>query len=453
MKENIMSANTETCANNDKSYCDYNEFRRLKYFHGMLLDEKDFRAEQQYHTGKRRFLNRMLHGSGVVCGLELDGEKGKSWIKITPGLAFDCSGNEIWVEKDLQIDLASLLPPKDKGKAKGECRPEDEKDGLRTYYIGICYQEKPTTPVSVYLPSGGCEERSCENSQWKEGYCVQLVDCCPEKLNPGVLVEWCKCKGSTPPKGKYKDLCGKCNKPPEPADPKQPGQTVENEAYCRCLVVENFCESSVPCPECGSCDESCFVILGQIKIDKDKVVLEKLCMNECRRYVLTGRMVQQILVRMLSGASGLFNMRLGDKKEKLPENLEEFIYNPFKALCWWLPFKLQGGQFEWLNCEETKQVADDPKAIMAAVMNVNATSAAVRLQLDNLEKESQSLKERIQKLGIDKTDVSEAPGKAKVTEAEPAKAEVADTEPLDKSKVVESEPPADKQSPKQQKKG
>src|SRR5688572_23700344 len=106
MKEKIMSAKTETCANKDKSACDYNEFRRLRYFHGMLLDEKDFREEQQYHAGKRRLLNRMLHGSGVVCGLGLKGKKDTRWIEISSGLALDCSGNEIWVPKKKQIDLA-----------------------------------------------------------------------------------------------------------------------------------------------------------------------------------------------------------------------------------------------------------------------------------------------------------------------------------------------------------
>src|SRR6478672_10022031 len=155
-----MSANSQTCADKDKSVCDYNEFRRLRYFHGMLLDEKDFQAEQLYHSGKRRFLNRMLHGSGVVCGLELGGKKEGRWIEITSGFALDCSGNEIWVPKNQNIDLASLLP-KGKGKPGAECVDDEHPDQPKTYYIGIRYDEKPTNPVSVYLPSGNCEERTC----------------------------------------------------------------------------------------------------------------------------------------------------------------------------------------------------------------------------------------------------------------------------------------------------
>ena len=459
-----MSANTETCASKDKSECGYNEFRRLRYFHGMLLDEKDFRAEQQYHTGKRRFLNRMLHGSGVVCGLDLKGEKGKRWIQITSGLALDCSGNEIWVEDDLRIDLASLLPPKDKRTTKGECRPEDENDGLRTYYIGIAYEEKPTNPVSVYLPSGGCEEKTCENSQWKEGFCVQLVECCTDKLKPGVLAQYCNCKGSTFSDENFKDPCGKCGKNPKEIEGlKEDEKTVANENWCRCMVFENFCESSVPCSECCSCDKPCFVILGQIKVDKEKYLLEKLCMNECRRYVLTGRTVQQVLIRLLSGASGLFDMKVGDRKEPLPKNLEEYIYNPIKALCWWLPFKVQGGQFEWTNCATTQpQRSIDTETLLADVKKLTARTEAVELQLEVVKKERQGLLEVIKQLEIPKAEVGATIGKPAVTEtlaekpavadsATEAKPAVTEKAPEEKPKVAESEQPADKQSPKPKK--
>jgi hypothetical protein len=383
MKEKTMSANTEKCADKDKSVCDYNEFRRLRYFHGMLLDDKDFQAEQQYHAGKRRFLNRMLHGSGVVCGLELRGEKGKRWIEVTSGLALDCSGNEIWVQKNLRIDLASLLPPKTDGKGKGECQPEDEDDGLLTYYIGIRYEEKPTNPVSVYLPSGGCEERSCENSRWKEGYCVEIVECCYAIEKPGLLEALCQCEsGGSGYSGDYQDLCGECGEDPnKTGNPlaygkQDPNQTKE---WCQCMVVEEFCERSVPCSECCSCDQPCHVILGQIKIDPENCVLETLCMNECRRYVLTGRLVQQVLLRIVSGSEDRLEIKVGSDTFKLGENKKfaEYIYNPIKALCWWLSYKLKGADFQWLDCDRKRpQDTLDHDVLLAEVRKVAAKQEA-----------------------------------------------------------------------------
>src|SRR6267142_1985567 len=336
-----MSANTEKCSSKDKSYCEYNEFRRLRYFHGMLLDDNDFRAEQQYHAGKRRFLNRMLHGSGVVCGLELNGEKDTRWITITSGLALDCSGDEIWVEGEQKIDLATLLPPTKKSN-EGACT-ETVEDKPKPLCIGIRYYENPTAPVSVYLPSGGCEERTCENSRWKEGYCVEIVDCCVEKDGTGLIKAWCECGDkSYPDDGKFKDLCGKCGTPSGQTQSSATGNAVK--PTCKCMTMEEFCEQSVPCGECCSCDKPCFVILGQITVDENGL-LQTLCMNECRRYVLTGPLVQNLLSRVLSGAQAYFKMNVKGEKINLPDGLEEYIYNPIKALCWWLPNALEGGKF------------------------------------------------------------------------------------------------------------
>jgi hypothetical protein len=340
-----MIANKEKCADKDKSVCDYNEYRRLRYFHGMLLDDKDFKAEQDYHTRKRRFLNRMLHGWGVVCGLELKGKKGERSIEVTSGFALDCSGNEIWVPHGKAIDLASLLPAKDKGNREGECI-EEEPGKPNTYYIGVRYEEKPSDPVSVYMPSGSCEERTCENSRFKEGYCIELVTCSENTdpdTYPGLIKGLCGC---TPDfeKPEEKDL-------PACSDYSASGP----KELCQQLIMEQFCEQSVPCPECCSCEKPCFVVLGKIEVNKD-CRLESICLNNCRRYVLTFRLLQHMLQAIFAGAlgeNGYFKMQdQNNNKISLPDDANEWVYNPIKALCWWLPYKFAGGEFSWLGCDK-----------------------------------------------------------------------------------------------------
>ena len=171
-----------------KSVCDNNDFRRPRYFHGMLLDDKDFLAEQAYHSGKRRLLNRTLHGSGVVCGLELHAQLGCKAIELTPGLALDPCGNEIWVRERVAIDLAKLVPPNPPSTEKKDC-VESTNDSNKPiiYFLGIRYEEKGTDPESVYLPGADCEERTCEYSRYKEGFCIEIVPCCPPKTEPGLL--------------------------------------------------------------------------------------------------------------------------------------------------------------------------------------------------------------------------------------------------------------------------
>ena len=408
-----MSANTETCANSDKSECGYNEFRRLRYFHGMLLDEKDFREEQQYHANKRRLLNRMLHGSGVVCGLDLKGRKGKKSIQVTPGLALDCSGNEIWVPKDLKIDLTSLLPPKNNPKGPLDCKPVDQDGNKKTYYIGIRYDERPTNPVSVYLPSGDCEERTCENSRWKEGYCVEIVECCFETEKPGLLTTLCECDGNRSlDKETYSDPCGKCGKDPsETNDPGAKPDPVKVKEYCECVVFEEFCEKSIPCPGCCSGDHPCHVILGQIVIDHENGVLDTVCMNECRRYVLTGRLVQQVALRILSKAEDRFQVKVGDndpvKLLKEGEKFADYIYNPIKAVCWWLFYKLKGGDFSMLGCDN--KPTPETSELRREVRELSLKNREVTDFLTTVRKENQDLLARLDKIQLPPAPESPVP--------------------------------------------
>src|SRR2546427_4104106 len=62
---------------------------RLRYFPRQLLTADDMRAEQEYVREKRRRHNRLLHGWGVVCGLEvvLDPQAGPRAVSICPGYA------------------------------------------------------------------------------------------------------------------------------------------------------------------------------------------------------------------------------------------------------------------------------------------------------------------------------------------------------------------------------
>ena len=347
-----MIANKEKCADKDSGVCDYNEYQRLRYFHGMLLDDAAFQAEQAYHIRKRRFLNRMLHGWGVVCGLELTGKKGDRSIDVTSGMALDCCGNEIWVPHRKPIDLLSLLPCEDKGKKEGECFEENE-ETPKSYYVGVRYYERPSSPVSVYLPSGSCEERTCENSRVKEGYCIELVRCNekpkPEGIN-GIIKDLCACDATFKPEEKDLPVCPDYTS----ADPKE---------LCQQLIMSRFCEQSVPCPECCSNDKPCFVVLGQIKIDKN-CKLDSICLNECRRYVLTPRLLQHILLTVFTGALGEDGyIKLVDKEGKetfaLPE-VQDWVYNPMKAICAWLPNLVNDRRIEWLGCDK-KPTNVDPQ--------------------------------------------------------------------------------------------
>ncbi len=77
-----------------------------RYFDGQLLTANDFRAEQNYHREKRWLHNRMLHGYGIVSGLDVsaqENESGDAQLLVAPGYALDGYGRELIVTEPLVI--------------------------------------------------------------------------------------------------------------------------------------------------------------------------------------------------------------------------------------------------------------------------------------------------------------------------------------------------------------
>lgn len=83
--------------------------KRVHYFDHQFLKEQDFHAEQAYHREMRHRHNRLLHGWGVVEGLEIR-HKGRE-ITIEPGMAIDKEGREIVLFKPLTREVFSLESP------------------------------------------------------------------------------------------------------------------------------------------------------------------------------------------------------------------------------------------------------------------------------------------------------------------------------------------------------
>ena len=80
---------------------------RPAYSNGMLLDDRDFIAEQGYHRNRLARALAYLHGSGTVAGLDVTIEDGEqTLVKISPGLAVDRIGRMIETPHPLCLRLA-----------------------------------------------------------------------------------------------------------------------------------------------------------------------------------------------------------------------------------------------------------------------------------------------------------------------------------------------------------
>lgn len=95
-------------------------FIRNEYYSGKMLSSSDFILEQNYNSNKRRFINQMMYGSGIVCGLSVYNLDDLS-LMVDSGIALDSYGREIVVEEtviqkftaiegfeDMETECASL---------------------------------------------------------------------------------------------------------------------------------------------------------------------------------------------------------------------------------------------------------------------------------------------------------------------------------------------------------
>jgi hypothetical protein len=84
---------------------------RNRYFFGKLMSVADFEQEQSYLRTKHRRHNRLLHGVGIVRGLEVALENGQAGggpvIVVSPGVAIASNGEELVVCEPVTIDVCS----------------------------------------------------------------------------------------------------------------------------------------------------------------------------------------------------------------------------------------------------------------------------------------------------------------------------------------------------------
>lgn len=133
-------------------------FERNKYYYGKLLSVDDFNAEQKYMNDKRRIANRLIHGIGVISGLNVV-QLDEQTVTIDSGIAFDPTGREVVVDAPVTKKL-SLIDGYDSAVSRGNpyvylCLEysENEKDVSHNIASepGKTYYDKIRESYNLYL--------------------------------------------------------------------------------------------------------------------------------------------------------------------------------------------------------------------------------------------------------------------------------------------------------------
>ncbi|MFC5406946.1 hypothetical protein [Cohnella soli] len=144
-------------------------FERNRYFYGKLLTVRDFESEQKYFNDKRRLLNRLLFGSGVVAGMQVVPVDDKT-ITVEMGVALDYLGREIVISSPVTLKLSMI-----DGFTNNEYK--------KNVYLYVAYDEKGREPVHSVGNSSVRGEETSEYNRYLESYRLYVKEEAPSPLS------------------------------------------------------------------------------------------------------------------------------------------------------------------------------------------------------------------------------------------------------------------------------
>jgi hypothetical protein len=180
-----------------------------RYYARQIITPDDMTLEQEYFRSRLRQHNRLLHGWGVVCGLEVclvpkangnNGSHGQTageqqnlkaepWkVAVKPGFALSPCGDEISVDCRRVFDLRTRSLTGITGEACLDapdpwCSEVFEQRDANPLYVAVKYKEIATRPVRVQPTGCGCDDTSCEYSRRRDGYEIGVLTSRPESCD------------------------------------------------------------------------------------------------------------------------------------------------------------------------------------------------------------------------------------------------------------------------------
>lgn len=172
-----MATDTKNCQS-----CEADSYTRNNYFTGKLMVERDFTDEQRYFREKIRLHHQRLHGTGVVCGLQITAHEepcDQRYVLLQPGSAIDCCGKDILVPQLDTIDLWAFPAMQELIEQARLAAEDDDPDtvasGPHTLQLCIRYRECPTEDIPVLYDECGCDDTQCAPNRILESYEMDLI--------------------------------------------------------------------------------------------------------------------------------------------------------------------------------------------------------------------------------------------------------------------------------------
>lgn len=172
---------------------------RVRYFPRQLLTADDMRAEQEYFREKQRRHNRLLHGWGVVCGMEVTPPQtgDPDWqVAVSSGVVITPQGDEICCSDKTVFDVKTGMQKPEPCAVSRPCPPAATPNPASTaapVYLAIRYLECSSRPVRVQISGCACDESACEYSRLRDSFELCLLQTLPasHQQMKEFYITWC----------------------------------------------------------------------------------------------------------------------------------------------------------------------------------------------------------------------------------------------------------------------
>jgi hypothetical protein len=217
-------------------------FERNRYFTGKFLAARDFRDEQAYFLNRHRLHNRLFHGWGIVCGLDVTPHIAPNcrdrYVIVSPGIAIDCYGREIVLKTPTVVKVWEPPGVAEQIATHGE---------PARFLVYVCYHEEQIERVPALHAEDQCDPHRLEASRVRE--CADLGAC---HLKPDDQDCW----PLTLPRDidPEKLVCDTCSDVDEPAG--------------ACLTVQCRCGGRVPLALVTPARDGDHFSIGEQQIDR-----------------------------------------------------------------------------------------------------------------------------------------------------------------------------------------
>src|SRR5437588_94530 len=175
-----MSTPCTPCQTASPNLMKLDPLKRVNYTFGLVLGVEEFLQSDTYFLAKHHVENRLLHGYGTVCGLDVIAQTTPQLeVQVTPGWAFNPKGQEIRVSQLMCLQVNDWV---NSNLAALKALFSGPAPSTLNLCVVLCYRECKTDVVPI--PGEPCRTQSSSMAPSRIADSFELMLCLDYDASP-----------------------------------------------------------------------------------------------------------------------------------------------------------------------------------------------------------------------------------------------------------------------------